>query len=375
MTTLRLHGLDLSYYTGKTECYLRVKGLPFDSVEMSTTSFRDCARRTGVAQMPQLEFPDGRWLTDSSQIIEYFEAQSTEPPIYPKDPALCFIAHLLEDFGDEWLWRPAMHYRWSFQPDARLASDRLARGLLRDVRLPLAVRRWFIDLRQRHLFVRKDGVTRRTAPLVETLYREVLDAMQAVLKAQPFLMGVRPTQADFGLVGSMYRHFSSDPTPAGIMRTHAPDVLAWVGRMQTLTPQSFASSPHATAIPDGLDRLMALVCERYLPYLACNEGAFEAGAQRVAWSDCGVAITTPTNPYRVWCLNQLRRRYAALSAPGRAQVDNWLATSSAHLGANASKLLAQAAGPAARTQVFPAGLQCGEGTPTPHSVNSQWRSS
>ena len=152
---LRVHGLDLSYFTGKLEAYLRAKGLPYELVPMDTRSFRRCARITGVAQMPQLEFPDGQWLTDSTRIIEHFETQAAGPAIYPEDPALCFIAHLLEDFGDEWLWRPAMHYRWSFAPDARLLSDKLARSMMRDVPLPLLLRRWLIGARQRRLFVNR----------------------------------------------------------------------------------------------------------------------------------------------------------------------------------------------------------------------------
>ena len=31
--------------------------------------------------------------------------------IYPADPMLRFAALLIEDYADEWLWRPAMHYR------------------------------------------------------------------------------------------------------------------------------------------------------------------------------------------------------------------------------------------------------------------------
>ena len=32
------------------------------------------------------------------------------------------MSRLLEDYADEWLWRPAMHYRWSYEADARRAA-------------------------------------------------------------------------------------------------------------------------------------------------------------------------------------------------------------------------------------------------------------
>jgi hypothetical protein len=53
---------------------------------------------------------------------------------------MSWLADLLEDFGDEWLWRPALYYRWAFREDARLMSDRLARGMLRDIPLPVALK-------------------------------------------------------------------------------------------------------------------------------------------------------------------------------------------------------------------------------------------
>ena len=46
----RLHGLKLSYFTGKLEAYFRAKGVPFDYIEMDLADFRRCARATGIAR-------------------------------------------------------------------------------------------------------------------------------------------------------------------------------------------------------------------------------------------------------------------------------------------------------------------------------------
>jgi hypothetical protein len=45
-----------------------------------------------------------------------------EPAVTPREPALAFVSRLVEDYADEWLWRPAMHYRWSYPETARLMS-------------------------------------------------------------------------------------------------------------------------------------------------------------------------------------------------------------------------------------------------------------
>ena len=70
-----LHGLKLSYFTGKLEAWLRARGLPFRFVEMDMAGFRACARATGVAQMPALRTPEGEWLTDTTAILKRLEAE------------------------------------------------------------------------------------------------------------------------------------------------------------------------------------------------------------------------------------------------------------------------------------------------------------
>ena len=62
----RLHGLKLSYFTGKLEAYFRKKGVPFEFVEMDREDFQRCTHRTGITQVPQVEVPDGIWLTDTT---------------------------------------------------------------------------------------------------------------------------------------------------------------------------------------------------------------------------------------------------------------------------------------------------------------------
>ena len=321
---VQLHGLDLSYFTGKVEAYLRAKGMDYVLTQMDTRSFRRWGRITGVAQMPQLELPDGSWLTDSTHIMERLEAAGGLPVVYPSDPALCFVAHLLEDFADEWLWRPAMAYRWIFAPDALRAGHALAAGLMRDVPLPLRARRWLVTFRQRWRFVRGDGVNARTQAAVLAIYPDVLRRLQALLSQQPFILGQRPTQADFGFFGSMFRHFASDPTPAALMQAQAPAVAQWVSRLWQIQPAQFAGEPEATTLSKGVLPLLALVGRDYLPYLQANEQAHARGERFVHWRLNGVAMRTPVSAYRVQCLKELTRRRQALPPQAAEQIAQWM---------------------------------------------------
>lgn len=316
-----LHGLKLSYFTGKLEAYFRAKGIPFDYIEMDLADFRRCARATGIAQMPQVGTPSGGWMTDTTDIIAHFEAGAAGPRFKPADPATAFISLLLEDLFDEWLWRPALYYRWAFAEDARLMSAQLARTMLRDAPVPLLLRRQFILRRQRRVFLKKDGVSSTTAPQIEDLYLRTLAILEPIFAVRPYLFGARPCEADFGLFGPFFRHFSSDPTPAAILRERAPHTLAWVSRLWAAIPAQLATSPAITEAPADLDPLLTMACDEYLPYLAANSDATRAGKDEVRWTHLGVAWQTPTSPYRARCLADLQTSYQALNATARSSIN------------------------------------------------------
>ncbi|MFN7504218.1 MAG: glutathione S-transferase family protein, partial [Limnobacter sp.] len=272
---LKVHGLDLSYFTGKLEAYLRGKQIPYELIEMNTGDFKRCGKATGVAQMPQVEWFDGQWLSDTTLIIEFLEKLTSSTSVMPEHPTLRFLAQLLEDFGDEWLWRPALYYRWANPQDARLMSHRLADGMMRDVPLPFFMRRWVILNRQRLHFLWLDGVRKHTAKRVEAHYLETLDALETVLLKQPFILGQRPTLADYGLYGSMFRHFFCDPTPATIMRSRAPAVHEWVARLWNTKLVNYNNLPVTLEWPGTSTPLLNIVCKEFLPYMQANEQAIE----------------------------------------------------------------------------------------------------
>jgi glutathione S-transferase len=315
----RLHGLKLSYFTGKLEAYLQAKGVAFDFVEMDTADFKACARATGIAQMPQLEGPDGTWLTDTTKIIAHFEATHEGPALSPKSPLTRFLSLVLEDYCDEWLWRPALYYRWAFTQDATLMSDTLARTMLRDVPLPLWLRKAYILHRQRRVYLREDAVTAATAPAIERLYRETLAELETIFAKRAYLFGARPCEADFGLFGPMFRHFSSDPTPAAMLREEAPHVGLWTARLWATRPEHIAAAPEIGEAPEDLAPLLQRAGGAYLPYLAANAEAVRNGAPETHYIQDGILWRTKTSPYRAGCLAALSVTFRALSSEEQSQ--------------------------------------------------------
>ena len=76
-------------------------------------------------------------MTDSTAMIEWFEARHSEYPILPPDPLQGFVCHLLEGWADEWWWRPAMHYRWHYADCAMQIFGGM--GVCQDTMIPEVV--------------------------------------------------------------------------------------------------------------------------------------------------------------------------------------------------------------------------------------------
>lgn len=68
------------------------------------------------------------------------------------------------------------------------------------------------------------------APL-EASYLEFLAELSAHLEQHAFMLGDKPSLADFGLMAPLYAHLGRDPLPHFLMKTKAPRVADWVERM------------------------------------------------------------------------------------------------------------------------------------------------
>lgn len=318
-----VYKMDISYFSGKLEAYLRYKGVPYEPVEADAACLdRVIFRHTGVKKVPAVRSADGLWLFDSTPTIAWFEDQYPRAPVLPADPALAFIAALIEDYGDEWLWRPAMWWRW--EPMAsRLA---LGRRIADNVALPLVPRAWFAWFfahRQRHTWLWGDGVNRANAAAVRDLYPQELDLLQSVLREQPYLLGSHPSVADFGYFASMFRHFGNDPDAAELMRRRAPEVYEWLARLWNESAERLGPKP-AWKWPDAdsFAPLWQRIVGDYLPYLRQNALAFAQRRRRFDFQGRSQQYPgTATHHYRVWCRQELQRRYQALEADEQERVD------------------------------------------------------
>ncbi|BFM15431.1 glutathione S-transferase family protein [Maricurvus nonylphenolicus] len=314
----QLYVVDQSYYSGKLHSYLRYRQLPLEVNEISFTEWwKTGLRNTGLMKVPFLQSPDGRWLQDSTPIILWLDQQFPDSGILPDDPYLRFFCYLLEDYADEWLWRPAMHYRWSYSADAAVNSIRFSQKLITHIPGPKWLTALMAKWRQRSEYVKHDGVNKSTLEHVESIYLNNLQWMETILAKQPYLLGDKPCLVDFGFMGPMFRHFSIDPTPAKIMRDKAPHVYQWVARMWALKMDDVADANwnvQPGQLPQDWLPFVKDICEAYLPYLLENARTCRDGKSSCSYTVQGTSYSkTRTYDYRVWCREQLHKRFNELT--------------------------------------------------------------
>ena len=114
----RLFSWEHSYFSGKVRAYLRFKqsqgelGPGYEDILATPELIQGLLiPRSGSGAVPQLEAPDGHWVQDSSEIIDFCEATHPNAPVVPDAalaPRQCLAVHLIELLADEWIVVPVV---------------------------------------------------------------------------------------------------------------------------------------------------------------------------------------------------------------------------------------------------------------------------
>ena len=345
-----LYAMPASLYSGKARSYLRTHRIEY--VERAPGDPRYGAEiepAIGRWIIPVLQTPDGAIVQDTVDIIDHLDA-TVDPArsAYPATPVQRTVAHLLELFGGEGLLRPAMHFRWDFD-DVNvpfLAKDFSAALIVgaddatRDAVFAFASERM-------RSATAAFGVTEELVPAIERSYDEFLTLFDAHLAGAPFLLGGRPTIADFGFFGPLYAHLARDPYPSVLMKQRAQRVWRWVERMHApvqdaseygdCTEDLFADD----AMPDTLRALLSYIGDEFLDEAVAQVAAVDAwlaehpdvvdgevvlgkpkrrisGTTTFAWR--GHDMTVAVVPYRIFLLKRLQDAFGAATADEQATI-------------------------------------------------------
>ncbi|MFI5396257.1 MAG: glutathione S-transferase family protein [Candidatus Binatia bacterium] len=351
--TYILWGGSLSYYTGKARSYLIKKRIPYREFYPAHPVFQEkILPALGFFVVPVLEAPDGSIIQDTSDIIEHLEERFPEPRLNPSAPVQRTIAALIGAFGSEGLLKPGMHYRWSFLAQqenflrvefgrcASASHDRTQRD---------AAAAPFMQAMQAHL--PRLGIIGETIPAIERSYEDLLAVLDAHFLMHPYVLGGRPSDADFGLMAPLFAHLGRDPYPCALMKSRAPNVFRWTERMNLADlfdgefPETEPCYPADDAIPETLEPLLAHIFRDWGPELLANSAQYNAwiaahpslkpgdlvAAQgerqlhpalgEISFTLCGRTIRAGGAPQALWHFNKTLARARALTGAAKARFD------------------------------------------------------
>jgi glutathione S-transferase len=345
-----LYAMPASLYSGKARSYLRTHRI--DYVERAPGDPRYSGEIEPVIGrwiIPVLQTPDGTIVQDTVDIIDHLDAsESPDRSAYPATAVQRTVAHLLELFGGEGLLRPAMHYRWDFDDVnvpflAKDFSAALAVGADDATRDAVFA---FASERMRSA-TSAFGVTEELVPDIERSYEEFLALFDAHLAGSPYLLGGRPTIADYGFVGPLYAHLARDPYPSVLMKQRAQRVWRWVERMHApvLDASEYGDCGEelfgGDAVPATLRALLSYIGDEFLDEAMAQVAAVDAwlaehpevvdgdvvlgkptrrlsGTTTYTWR--GRAMTVAVVPYRMFLIKRVQDAFHAATPDEQATI-------------------------------------------------------
>ncbi len=339
-----LYGVPHSLYTGIARCYLRTQGIGYTELPPGHPDYTDrimpAIRRSII---PVLETPEGGIIQDSLDVIDHFEAQGVPYPAYPTDPLQRVLGVIIQYYGMQGMLRHAMHYRWTYrkQQEDFLRSAFAARA-------GEAQAEKIMD--RMNSYLPRLGVTADTIPAIEQSYEQLLGILDTHFTHHPYLLGGRPSIADYGMIGPLFAHLGRDPVPAGIMKVKAPRVFRWVERMTAPEldvpefPDYGSDLVPDDRIPETLKPLLAHIAGEIFPELTDKLAFMDAHIERTQPKDGepvsekphqryiglvetqfrSVPVQAGVEPYLIYVLRRADQALAACSEAERRRVGTFL---------------------------------------------------
>ena len=238
-----LWGAPGSAYSGKTRSYLIKKGIDYQEIFPPHPRYQEeILPLVGYFVMPVVELPDGTLIQDTTDTIVHFEQVHPEPALIPSSPFHKAMAWLLGFCGSELFLQTILHYRWSYLQEQRAYVESVFADILASQQdsgqQPEGGARQFdqtanftATFAQITGALPSWGVTPDTIPIIEASMEDGLDILDVHFSQHPYLLGGRPSLADFGLMAPCFAHLSRDPHSSAVMKARAPHVFRWTERM------------------------------------------------------------------------------------------------------------------------------------------------
>ncbi|XOV84895.1 MAG: glutathione S-transferase family protein [bacterium] len=327
---LKFKGVPGSPYTRKMLAYLRFRHISYELLIGDQSAAMGLPEaRVGLLPTFYLPNADGKLeaVVDSTPLIRRFESEFKGREAIPAHPVLNFLNYLIEDYADEWLTKAMFHYRWYYAADIDMAGTILPHwsNIQASAETLQRLKQQFSERQISRLYV--VGSNDTTAPVIEASYKRFLSIMDALIEKQKFVLGARPSSADFGLYAQLTQLARFDPTPASVCLASAPRVSAWTDIVDDLSGQpapddAWMSVDDVKAVSGDL---LNEIGRTYAPALLANAAALKSGQEQMETTIDGQPWVQPTFPYQARCLQWINAEYQQLDTAAQTQVNDILA--------------------------------------------------
>ncbi len=319
----KVYGTKRSYFTMKLESAMTYYGVPWLHVTKGPEVTEMVETRSATHQIPVLQTPENWMINDTTPIISMMDARYPMRRLVPTGP-LGVLAHLVEEFMDEWLSRTMVHYRWNYDDSAK----EVVTAMLGEV-LPDASEETITQMQQMlYTFGKKacraNGLdSDHQKNKTEEEYEGILAAAQEQLSKTPFLLGNRPCVVDAVFLGGLKAHMYVDPAPREMLENY-PGLIGWLENRA----DQWDGSGELLPFPESSDfarYILKLMQSTYLNYQKANTVAVKNGDKAFVTEIYGEEVSYKSLSYREESRQMIIRRIThQLTADERKTVESWL---------------------------------------------------
>lgn len=335
------YGWQASYFAGKTRGYLNYKGVDYVNKEINIFDFLlTIPKNTGRKAMPAIKCKDGNWLCDTPLIMEEIEKRHPLPSIEIHTSVQRFVAELFQNWMDDVGLPIALHSRWSYPENyEKVNREEGGKNLLPF--LPRFIRNKVSDKAFSDAMSEKlpnMGATPEQIPLLEKWTTQILNLLENHFSQYDYVLGGRPTVADYALLGLMQGHLNRDPWPKREWLDPRPSLQAWgvrTHRGDKATGDVLADDK----IPETLMPIVRIIFDEYLPLIdltvqkieeEVKKESLKAGdelprtTERFHFKMADSQFKRASFTYSVWRMQRLQKIVSAFSAVEQKRLAAWL---------------------------------------------------
>ena len=170
------------------------------------------------------------------------------------------------------------------------------------------------------------GSNEMTAPIIEASYKRFLEQLEESLARHPFLIGNRPSSADYAIYGQLTQLIGFDPTSRSIACDRSPRVISWLDLMEDMSGLEPEES-HWLPLENALENLGSIFQEIgrvYIPALLANAQGIASDAGSWETRIDGATWEQKCFPYQAKCFKWINDEFNALNENDQSIVSSFL---------------------------------------------------